>query len=543
MRKTKETVRLAAGEPPARSAAAVRTLGAFALLALLLAACLQPPPPPPPADPLVARTDEGATPSATVDLAPGEWADFELVLDAVRGFDLAYAELDTLQPAVVELRNSAYWGVLASSATPDYFVRGAISGVPQPPLPASVAEARPSAITPDYVCLGPCVIFDPGAGRFYLRVVNTGNTGLVADLYLYGASFAHPHEPANDLRGGAAPLVDGASGALELLGDVDYWLASADANVTVEAIGGLPVEATVYDTCGLPVTEPYSAGETFRVYAGEAVRVRSSQGRAGAPGVSAYQMTVGAPSGGTPPRDPGCTAVEAGTNPNVPVSSVFLAGGASTTFVVSVPSTVRAHDVIQFEVEGAALLEVLGSPGGSTLYSSSSPDVFYAGGGASEAAPELAPAAVEVDRSCAGPCVIDPAPADGYLVRVTNLSTSRFVQFYAFGRAFDDTTEPANDSLGTSPTVVEDASGAIETVGDEDLWYAPFGGVVSFDGVSGGLPLVVDVLDGSGSVIFGGLPPGDISVGPGEYLRVRAANGNTAAVSGRSSYFLDLGNQ
>ncbi len=537
MREPKESGRSAVGGRPAR-AATVRTLGAAALLAFLLAACLQPPPPPPPADPLVARTDEGATPSAVVDLAPGEWADFELVLDAVRSFDVAYAELDTTQPAVVELRNSAYWGVLASSATPDYFVRGTIAGVPQPLPTASAAGVRPSAITPDRVCLGPCVIFDPGGGRFYLRVVNTGSTGLVADLYLYGATFAHADEPANDSRSGAAPLVNGAGGALELLGDVDYWLASAEANVTVEEIGGLALQATVYDTCGLAVAGPYDGGETFRVFAGEAVRVRAAQDRAGAPGASAYQLTVGAPGGGTPSRDPGCTAVDAGTDQASPVANVFLTGGTTATFVVTVPPTVRARDVIQFEVEGAARLEVLSSSGGTTLYSSTSPDVFYAGGGAATAPPAPAPQAVEVNRLCSGPCVIDPAPASGYVVRVTNLGVGRFVKLYAFGRAFDDGTEPSNDSLATSPKVVDDGNGAIEFVGDVDLWYLPFGGIVNFEPVAGALPLVADVLSASGSVVTGDLPPGSIAVNAGEYLRVRAADGDSAAVSGRSSYFV-----
>src|SRR5690606_28508689 len=107
---------------PGRRVAA-RLAGAAALLALAVAACT-PPPPPPPADPLVARADGGASPSETVVLAPGEWADFELVLDAVRHFDLVYAELDTTQPAVVELRGGNYWTAIASSDTPDFFARG-----------------------------------------------------------------------------------------------------------------------------------------------------------------------------------------------------------------------------------------------------------------------------------------------------------------------------------------------------------------------------------------------------------------------------------
>ncbi len=524
--------------PRGHGVTAVRALGAVSLLAVLLAACLQPPPPPPPADPLVARADGGATPAAVVDLGPGEWVDFELVLDAVRSFDAAYLELDATQPAVVELRSGGYWGVVASSSTPDFFVRGAIQGVPQPTPGASAAELEPSQITPNQTCLGPCVVFDPGSGRFFARVVNTGSTTLVADLYLYGSDLADTNEPGNDSRGGAPALADGAFGAIELLGDVDYWLAPAGANVTVEPVSGaIALEATVYDACGLAVAGPYPGGQTFRVFSGEAVRVRATQERAAAPGRSGYYLSVTSPSGGTPPRDGGCTPVTAGTNPDSPAVSVFMGSNATATFVVSVPSSVRSRDVIQFEVGGSARLEVLGS-GGSVLYSSASPDVFFAGGGALAAPSEVEPAAVAVGRVCGGPCVIDPAPASSYLVRVRNQGPARNVPLFAFGRDFDDTTEPANDSRLTAPSLTDDGSGAIEFVGDVDLWYVPFGGTVSFETVSGGLPMVVDVLSSSGSVLFGDLPPGGIAVGAGEYLRVRAADGDAAAVAGRSTYFL-----
>ena len=380
---------------------------------------------------------------------------------------------------MVELRGGTYWTVIASSSTPNYFVRGAISGVPRPVPSAAAEELEPATIATNVVCRGPCVLFDPGSGKFYLRVVNTGSTGLVADLYLYGSDLADTNEPGNDSRGGAPALADGAFGAIELLGDVDYWLAPAGANVTVEPVrGAIALEATVYDACGLPVAGPYPGGQTFRVFSGEAVRVRATQERAAAPGRSGYYLSVTSPSGGTPPRDGGCTPVTAGTNPDSPAVSVFMGSNATATFVVSVPSSVRSRDVIQFEVGGSARLEVLGS-GGSVLYSSASPDVFFAGGGALAAPSEVEPAAVAVGRVCGGPCVIDPAPASSYLVRVRNQGPARNVPLFAFGRDFDDTTEPANDSRLTAPSLTDDGSGAIEFVGDVDLWYVPFDGTVS----------------------------------------------------------------
>ena len=521
--------------PRARGVTSAKALGAAALLALLLASCLQPPPPPPPAERLESR--DRFTPADAVDLAPGEWVDYELVMDGVRPFDLAYVELVTTQPAVVELRDGTYWRVLASSDRPDYFVRGALAGVPQP-VPGAASALEPTTITENVVCGGPCVIFEPGGGRFYLRVVNTGSTGLTADLFFYGASFADSHEPDNDHRSTAPVLADGESGALEVLGDVDYWLATAEANVTVQPVaGGIAVQATVYDGCGLAVAGPNPGDQTFRVFAGEAVRIRAAQDRAAPSGRSGYFLRVDPPSGPAPPRGPGCTAAVANTSPNVPVVTQAMGGGSTAVISVSVPSSVRSRDVIQFEVDGQARLEVMG-PGGSTLYSSASPDVFYAGGAASVAAPELAPAGVAVSRTCSGPCVIVEGPGSSYLLRVRNLGSARTVRVYAFGRSFDDTTEPANDSLATAPSVSADGQGAIETVGDVDLWYVPATGTIRFETVAGGPPLVLDVLGPSGIPLTGGLQPGSIAVQAGEYVRVRAADPNAAAVAGRSRYFL-----
>ena len=520
--------------PRPRGVTIARALGAAAFLALLLAACLQPPPPPPPADPLEPTDDRIDVPSAVVDLAPGEWADYLLVLDDIRSFDVAYVELVTTQPAVVELRGATYWGVLASSDRPDYFVRGAISGVPQP-VPGASSELEPAAITKDLICGGPCVIFRP-TGRFYVRVVNTGDTDLVADLFLYGESFADPYEPDNDLPSSAPPLANGESGSLELLGDVDYWRATVEANVRVDPlVNGLAVEVTVFDGCGLQAGGPYGGGATFRVYPGEAVRVRAAQNRAAPSGRSAYFVTVGAPSGGAEPRDPGCVEVVAGTDRDTPVANVFMSGGSTTVFAVSVPSSVRSRDVIQFEVEGEARLEVVG---GSASYVSTSPDVFFAGSASSSAPPTVAPASVVEGRLCSGPCVIDPDPSPGYLLRVRNLGGARAVRLYAFGRSFDDTTEPDNDSLATAHSIAADGVGAIESVGDADIWYVPTTGTVGFESAAGGPTLVADVLDRFGNVLTPGLLPGSIAVRAGEFVRVRAADPDAAAVSGRSQYFL-----
>lgn len=506
------------------------------LVALVLAACTNPPPPPPPSDPMQATSDGGVTPAGSVDLAPGEDANFNLVLGTVpQSFDVIIAELVTNQDAAIELRNAGYWGVISSSVSLDRFVRGSLGGVP----PASTAanEASPAAIDANLLCQGPCIVFDPSGGTFYLRVVNTGNSQLDAQVYLYGYDLDDAYEPDNDLRSGAAPLVDGESGALELLGDVDYWTASSDVNVTISDPTGIDVEVTVYDTCGLAVAGPYDGGETFSVFEGESVRVRAAGEVAATSGRSAYFVSVGGFTGA--PRPPGCQHVTANQSSSTPVGSVNLSGSGQALFVLSVPGSVQQRDILQVEISKDTTLEVLSSSGGSVLFTSHSRDGFVAGSGSLRMAPVLSPSAVSVTRACGGSCVLIHGAASEYLVRVTNDGSAGSMTLYAFGRDFDDTTEPANDSSSNAPVVTDDGQGAIEYVGDEDIWKVAFDGDVSFSAVEGGIALLATVHSSGGSQVAGPYSAGStFPVFAGEYILVRASNPDAAAVSGKSKYFL-----
>ena len=483
-----------------------------------------------------ATSDGGVTPAGSVDLAPGEDANFDLELGTVpQSFDVIIAELVTDQSAAIELRNAGYWGVISSSVSLDRFVRGVIGGVP--PASTAASAATPAAIDANLVCQGPCVMFDPGAANFYLRVVNTGNSQLTAQVYLYGYDLDDAYEPDNDLRSGAAPLVDGESGALELLGDVDYWSAASDLDVTISDPTGIEVEVTVYDTCGLAVAGPYDGNETFSVYEGESVRVRAAGEVAATSGRSAYFVSVSGFTGA--PRSPGCQQATANQSSSTPVGSVNLSGSAQALFVLSVPGAVRQRDILQVEISKDATLEVLASAGGSVLFTSHSRDGFLAGTGSLKMAPTLSPSAVSVTRACGGSCVLIHGAASEYLVRVTNDGSPGAVTLYAFGRDFDDTTEPANDSSLTAPVVTEDGQGAIEYVGDEDVWKVAFDGQVSFSAVDGAIALLATVHGTGGGQVAGPYSPGvEFPVYAGEYILVRAANPDAAAVSGKSKYFL-----
>src|SRR5690606_7082589 len=151
-------------------------------------------------------------------------------------------------------------------------------------------------------------------------------------------------------------------------------------------------------------------------------------------------------------------------------------------------------------------------------------------------APSLSPSAVSVTRACGGSCVLIHGAASEYLVRLTNDGSPGSVTLYAFGRDFDDTTEPANDSSSTAPVVTDDGQGAIEYVGDEDIWKVAFDGQVSFSAVDGAIALLATVHTPLGQTFGPYSPDGEFPVFAGEYILVRAANPDAAAVSGKSKY-------
>ena len=526
---------------------------ALVALALILSACrTAPPPPPPPADLITVGED----PVAVVDsvtLAPGEWIDYELAIPAgIRAaYDVVYLELANTQlGAVLELRNSLYWNVLASSATPSVFVRGAISGVPQPvPVPQAsprpeAAATDPAGITTTRVCSGPCVIFAARGATYYARVVNDGGTTITADVHLYGLDLQDDTEPQNDSRSTAPVLATEVFGAIELLGDHDYWLAADDLAVTLAANSGVDVEAVVTSAGGVVVAGPYRSGETFSVFAGESVRLRAvGNNTAGAAGVSSYYLSSAALPPGTPGRPPGFIEVSASTNSATAVHSRAYAAGESFEYRLSLPSSVRTAAVLYVELDQAAGLELRSGTGLSAIASSSSAASFRSGAGSFSTSDQLSAAGVTVAADCRGSCVIIKPGSSSYRVIVTNLGGSRTISLYAFGDDFMDEFEPQNDATVSAPVLTTSDQGAIETIGDTDFWQLAYDGTVAFDTATPGITLEAEIVDASGAPVpnSGGPYPGgsSLTVFGGEFVRVWARDANQAAVAARSMYFLD----
>src|SRR5690606_24381936 len=108
---------------------------------------------------------------------------------------------------------------------------------------------------------------------------------------------------------------------------------------------------------------------------------------------------------------------------------------------------------------------------------------------------------------------------------------------------FMDTTEPQNDGRNSAPVLSNTDEGAIETIGDTDLWKMAYSGTVAFDTATPGITLEAEIVDSSGAPVpnsggpyFGG---SSFTVFAGEFVRVWARDANQAAVAARSMYFLD----
>jgi hypothetical protein len=186
---------------------------------------------------------------------------------------------------------------------------------------------------------------------------------------------------------------------------------------------------------------------------------------------------------------------------------------------------------------------------GRRYASSSSRDFFGEGGSgiASTSTASLAPTDVGFDIACPGSCVLLPASFDDPLfVRVVNPGAGdASFALRTVLRDFEDSGEASANPVPI-PTAAsfEAATGALETLGDVDVFVAQDTGVLYFDGVlSSGIvyeACITDPLDPGQAPICLRSGESDLIL-VGEEVTVSAVNADDrAAASGFSKYFLDI---
>jgi hypothetical protein len=235
---------------------------------------------------------------------------------------------------------------------------------------------------------------------------------------------------------------------------------------------------------------------------------------------------------------PNALPVTAGSDPTSSVDSSSVAGGDSVVYIVTVPSSVGSSDLLFFELDTEALGLIVYNAGGNDIASSSSAEVFVAGDGAVAL---VDPAAITPSIVCRGSCVILPGTAGTFFAEVVNGGGSSVdFDLFAFGDAIQDEGEPENNLESTAPTLSAaiDQEGAIETLGDIDLYSVETTGTLSFDSASA-LDLIAEVLFNGN--VQDTISPGETAqVFDGDVVRVRENGGNAAAIASASAYDLTV---
>ena len=176
----------------------------------------------------------------------------------------------------------------ASSTSPAFFAAGldAFSALGPSELGAQgIGVAR--------ACRGACVIREAAPGTSYVRVSNPANTAQAFTLYAYVGGFDDGGEDANDARDTAVALEGSDQGAIETIGDQDYYRVSQAGALGFASGSALELRAEVSQADGalLATLRP---GESYaRAFPGDVVRVyEDGDDRAGAASASRYALEL-----------------------------------------------------------------------------------------------------------------------------------------------------------------------------------------------------------------------------------------------------------
>ncbi len=248
--------------------------------------------PPPNATPVTANADNNTPVDSSVTVPGNSTMYFDVALpSSVRAYPLVYFEL-TADLNLSLINYSSAYQTLASSSSASYFASGSVG------LASLAGGGGPIAqsIGVSYACQGSCIIWPTsGTTHYYLGVENTGSSPATFDLYVYGYHYQDSNEPGNNVQAGAVPLSSGSadSGAIETLGDVDWWYMTASGNVSfTKVVSPVSLQALLYDSGGgyIATFNP-SAGGTIPVVAGDSLKIESANGYAGSTAVSRYDLT------------------------------------------------------------------------------------------------------------------------------------------------------------------------------------------------------------------------------------------------------------
>ena len=244
--------------------------------------------------PVAAQGPSGsATAVATPSLAPGDVRYYEIDVSASQrtNYDVLQVELD-------HNLNLTFYGpsgsIYASSSSPDYFASGKLGLASL--AATSAPGATPQSIGVSRTCLGSCVIQQLNAGTYYIRVENQTGSTVNASVYAFVRTYDDTGEPGNDSQSGAVTLPAGSSGdsgAIETLGDTDYWTMGASGTLSFDGGTLVNARADVIDGIDGRLVTTLQPGQSASVFQGDIVEVYA-QGdqRAAVSGSTPYYLTL-----------------------------------------------------------------------------------------------------------------------------------------------------------------------------------------------------------------------------------------------------------
>lgn len=267
---------------------------------LVLAACSDPgsggpgfPDPDPDPDPerTVLEAAGFNAPAHTGSLAGGEIDYFLIPPGSVTG-DLIVIELDA--NLRLDLTSSSGAAVAITSSGPEYF-----QGTTATAFSTEVLD--PSAIRPAPVdCRGSCIVLRNSGEELYFQVRGV-QTSTPYSIFIYDDQYMDTEEPDNDTRSGAAAYVGvSIGGAIETVGDVDWWeVGTLDLDgepVFFETSGEVDLDLEILHVRGTTESGPFAPGTVIQVQTGDFLIVQSASGLAARGGHSAYSLSPVTPA-------------------------------------------------------------------------------------------------------------------------------------------------------------------------------------------------------------------------------------------------------
>lgn len=179
---------------------------------------------------------------------------------------------------------------LASSSSGAFFGQGSLG--------LASGDLQGQSIVPGPPCRGSCIIRGPESFSHYFALVrNNSSVSQTVDLFVYADRYIDEYEPSNNQLSTTTAVLDvfgTESGAIETIGDVDYWRVVNSGYVIFDAPSqDIEIVLRILNSSGTLIDGPYFDGTRLFLEHGEIVVVEEATNTlAGIASASAYYFSA-----------------------------------------------------------------------------------------------------------------------------------------------------------------------------------------------------------------------------------------------------------